>query len=628
VIENVNAPSGNSPGITVIQNVVLEKLESAIYSRDYEAAGQQLLEQLRRLKTGAEFIGYSTAPAMKKVLYSRFCAAVISLFADPKFSLSQEGFTHLAAEHAVMDLLFRASVFGTSDHLMAQLSDTPTESDRQKMRISDGAKLAKFLLTYSLRSGFNMPFDRVFQENAAMLFPLWVGMMSALLTVNQQAQDRRELLLGLHGCFEHLDIPDAVLPSLSDAYMYSSYGIRRDKHACKGTIHRMMAKMLERRMVKVPDPLTIAARRDVGLTKAKPTMLVCIEWFSSMHAMYRCYAPIIRQLRTKFHLVAMSRDIDIDAVGKAEFDEWKPVAAENLVLAQLVDQINEIAPDIIYHPSLGMALWWTVLASVRLAPIQFMTMGHPSSSQSPCMDYILCDEGVIGDPSLFSEKIVEYPHGSARFVMRHDAAFPSEPADSSSIPDLVKIAVPAMLCKLNAPFLSTLQQIYVRTKRKVEFHFFINMIGVNLFQAAAEIREWLPTAKIYERNNYTGYLNHLNECHFSCNTFPFGSTNGNIDAFKLGIPIVTLWGDQPHERYDGMMLRRAGMPEWLIAKTRDEYVDIALRLIDDDRERNDLRDQLRGTDIDSIFFGEPPEGQRTAIVDIVWNIFKTHEVKQ
>ena len=638
--ESANTPQINPPpGTTAVVNVSLEAFEAAVYrpqivmmpggvaKRDRETAGRLLLESLRKLKSGAEFIGYQPVPAIKKILYTRFCAAVIALFADPEFGLSKEGFDVMAAEHAVMDLLFRASAFTTSDHLLPQLSDVPTETDRTKMKVTNGPNLAKFLLTYSLRSGFHMQFEKVFAENKVMVYSLWIGMLSALLTINAEAQEKREILLGLHTIFEDMDIPEAVMPSLSDAYMYSSYGIRRDKHDVKGMIHRGFARMLKKHGVAIPTEQQLHDRRVRALARTgKPTMLVCVEWFTSLHAMYRCYAPIIRQLRTRFHLVGMCRITDIDDVGIAEFDELHPIPAERLVMGEIAAKINEIEPDLIYHPSVGMALWWTVLSSVRLAPIQFMTMGHPASSRSPEMDYMLCDEGVVGDESLFTEKLIYYPHGSARFVMRSDAVFPER--KTVLHPETIHIAVPAMLCKLTAPFLQTLQRIQMQAQKPVVFHFFVNMIGVNLHQAAAEIHEYLPTAKVYERNQYAGYLAHLNECHIHCSTFPFGGTNSNIDSMKLGIPIVTLWGDEPHERYDGMMLRRAGMPDWLIAHTKDEYVETTLALIHDDEVRNDLRDCLASIDMDAIFFGDPPEDQRTAIVDLVWDLFINHEERR
>lgn len=613
-------------GMFVVENINLELFERAVYSRDYEKAGTLLLQNLRRLKAGGEFIGYPQHPRLRVILYTRFAAAVVALLVDEKFFLSPEGFDLVASEHAIMDLLFRASVFESSDHMLPQMAKNPEETDRAKLQLTNGPQIAKFLLTYSMRSSFAMNFDKTFTHAAQEFFALWGGINSALLTVAKQAHERREHVLGLHKLFADVDISDGAMPTLSDAYMYTSYATRADKHDAKATIHRMFARMLRKRGVAEPTREAIEQRRRLranSLKYGKPVLFVGIEWFTSLHAMYRCYAPVIRQMREHFYVVAMSRPSDIDDAGKAEFDEWYPVAQDNINFADVVAKVNEIAPDVIYYPSLGMALWWVALASMRFAPVQVMSLGHPASSRSPCMDYVLCDEGAVGNADLFSEKIITYPNLAARFVMRPDAVIP-EPLKVDD-PETVEVAVPAMLCKLNAPFLATLREIAEASAKPVRFHFFINMMGLNLHQAAREIRDYLPTAMIYERAHVNVYLERLRSCHLHFSTFPFGGTNSNIDSMLLGLPVLTLEGDEPHERFDAIMLRAAGMDEGLIAQSREEYVGQAVTLIDQSGIRNAYRDQLLATDLKSIFYGEPLESERNAIGDAMDTIYRTHE---
>lgn len=628
---NSPIPPPAPPGVTMITNVRLEEIEKAIYARDHERASHLALAALRNLKQGAEFIGYATEPRLKTMLYTRFCAALVALLSDPKFGLSQDGFDHFASEHAVTDLLFRASAFETSDHMLAHLTANPAETDPAKMHIADGAGLVKFLLTYSMRSSFGLNFKQTFERSPQIMFSLWAGMISPLLTTAVQAQERREELLGLWPVFEGVTLSDAVLPTLSDAYMYTSYGLRRDKHDAKGLIHRLYAKMLRDRNVKLPDEKVIRSRRHHRTNDAgRPTILICVEWFTGLHAMFRCYAPIIRELRARFRLVGMSRASDIDDTGKAEFDEWIAVPSENLDFGALVKTIvSDVRPEIIYYPSLGMAMWWTVMASVRLAPIQVMTLGHPASSRSPCMDYVICEDGSVGDPTLFTEKIVNMPSASARFVMRHDAQFP--PPQKDDHPEVVRIAVPAMLCKLNARFMSALRDVSqgaVDAGRRVEFHFFVNMLGINLHQAAREIRDWLPTALVYERMHYNAYLQHLATCHLHLCSFPFGGTNSNIDSMLLGLPILTMEGDEPHERFDAVMVRRAGLGEGFVAKTVDEYVRRATELICDDDMRNAARDHLLAIDLNAVFFNQPEPAVRGSFLNAMECVYRHHEAMQ
>jgi HMW1C N-terminal len=620
-----------------IQNVQLETFERAVYSRDHENASGLMLGALRSLKQGAGFVGHKKDPRVLVPLYTRFCAAVVSLLADPKYALTNDGFGFLAAEHAILDLVFRASAFGSSDHLLAIVSDGVTEADgKPGFRVSDGMQLVKFLMTHSLRSGFNMNVRETFQKNPQAMLALWAGMISPLLTVSKDASARREALLGMHEVFKDAAAGPTNLLTLSDAYMYTSYGLREDKHAPKATIHRAMARMLKMAGVEGPSRGQLKVSRSADLSKSraglKPTLLICLDWFNCLHAMYRCYAPAIRQLKRDFRLVGMSRAVDIDDVGKAEFDEWVEVPADGLVLQGLVASIERIRPAMIYYPSLGMAAWWVACASLRLAPIQLMTLGHPASSQSPEMDYVLLEDGALGEDSarLFTEKVVVLPSASCRFEMRRDAVLPKVEAVREPKPT-VDFAVPAMLCKLNPLFLETLAAARNRCLelgQPVAFHFFVNMMGVNLHQSAKEIREWIPDALTYERSDYNDYMGHIARCDAHLCTFPFGGTNSTIDSMMLGLPVLSLQGPQPHERFDGMLTRRAGLPEWLVAKSREEYADALVCLATEHDRRQELREHLLAFDLQRAFYGEPEPDRRTAFADAFKAVFLEHEAFQ
>ena len=623
--------------VHVIENVRLEEFERAVYACDMEQAGSLLLLNLRRLKQGADFVGYSTDPRLKRHLYTRFCAAALALLANPKFGFSREGFEHVASEHATVDALFRASSFGSSDHLLPLVALPGADGAELK---ASGPALAKFLVTYSLRSALQMDFADTFARAPQELFPLWAGMCSPLLAVSEQASQRRELLLGLHGLFAGCVASPGMLPALSDAYMYCSYALAKNKHDMKATVHGVLLRSLEQSGVALPKPKNIRARRSYALRHVlggelraeKPTAVVCLEWFGGNHSMFRCYAAAMREMRKRFRLVAFSRAADIDEAGKAEFDEWREVPTVGLSFQKLVRDVLSCRPDLIYYPSLGMAMWWVVLASARLAPVQVMTLGHPASSRSPNMDYVVCERGSVGDDRLFSERIVEVPESSMRFVPRGDADLPPPDPEHKWLPETVRIAVPAMLCKLNPAFMRAAVAVQGRCEaagQKVEFHFFVNMIGVNLHQAASEIREWLPTAKVYERADYVTYANHLRQCHMHLSTFPFGGTNSNLDSLLLGLPVVTMVGAEPHSRFDAVMAWRAfdqDDAEFLTANTEEQFVERAAHLAVNHPFREALRQHLLRSDLRSKFMAADQE--RDHFGDAMWLVYAEHETLQ
>lgn len=586
--------------LVTIPNVQLEDFERAVYKHNYEESGRLLVEALRRLKGGAEFIGYSVEPRIKTILYTRFCAAVFALLTDPGFALSQEGFDCVAAEHATLDLLFRASAFGCSDHMLALVAEGDPAKP-ESLRFNDPAALVKFLLTYSHRSGFAMDYEATFRRSPQITAALYFGMLAHQVVTATAAHETREKLLGHHSLFADVSLTDAMLPTVSDAYMYCSYGVRPDKHAIKTVIHGLFARLVIERGVPLPVSFVTRPERD------RPVVLVALEWFTSLHAMYRCFAPAMRDLRRRFRLVAMCRAVEIDDTARQEFDEVL-LLPESPTLSDMIAQVRSVDPDVIFYPSVGMALWWVALASVRLAPVQVMGLGHPASSMSPAMDYVIAEETAIEDDALFTERIIRIPDGATRFVQRQDAAMPDE-ADClfrGTPGSPIRVAISAMTCKLNAPFLATLREIQQRSEHKIEWRFFPNAIGTTLFQLAREIRDWLPEAVIHERTHYNAYVQRLAECELALSPFPFGNTNGHIDALLLRVPYVCMEGREPHERFDAQISRRARLPEWMVVRSSEEYVESTLRALQKIGSGH-LLSPLSRAQIEEEFFGGRPE---------------------
>ncbi|MBK8062978.1 MAG: hypothetical protein IPK29_01960 [Betaproteobacteria bacterium] len=602
-----------APTVTV-ENVHLEAFETLVYSRRHEEAGRELLRILKRLKVGGEFAGHPTHEGARLRLYTRLASAITALLADPQFQLSQEGFDLLAVEHATFSAVFQASAFGNADHLLRQFG-VPDEGDPNKLHFSSPQTIVKLLLAYSLDSELELDFENIFRAAPRLALPAFLGMLANIVVLSPEAHRRREKLLTLGPLFEQVELGEHMLAAVSDAYMYCSYATAESKHEIKRSFNKMMRRLIEKQ-IEIP---AMPAERRIS---ERPTILVPIEWFTSLHAMYRCYAPSIRQLREKFRLVMIGRSSEMDAISKQLFDEVIEIDAGNVSLADIVGHIRRVAPDIIYYPSLGMATWWVALSTVRLAPIQVMTLGHPATSNSPEIDYVLVTETMPVDPGCFSETVFLIS-GDLAMVNRDDAVFP-EPELRPS-PALLRIAVPSMACKLNASFMASCRAIAARSERALEFHFFPNMVGMTWFQIRREIAKWLPNSVVHPRSDYNSYLQNLRNCDIHLSTFPFGGTNSNVDSMRLGLPMVTLEGLEVHSQTDSGMMRSVGVPDWLITYHPSEFERAALRLIGSDAERVAIAERLLETDIEGVFKDRPDSQYSRDFAAAVWNLYARHE---
>jgi protein O-GlcNAc transferase len=88
------------------------------------------------------------------------------------------------------------------------------------------------------------------------------------------------------------------------------------------------------------------------------------------------------------------------------------------------------------------------------------------------------------------------------------------------------------------------------------------------------------------------YLEMHNEIDVALDTFPFNGHTTVCDALWMGVPSIMLEGDRYSSRFGGSTLLGLGLGE-LIARSVDEYVELAVQLATDRRRLTELRGTLR-----------------------------------
>jgi hypothetical protein len=343
--------------------------------------------------------------------------------------------------------------------------------------------------------------------------------------------------------------------------------------------------------------------------RAKPVLLCILEWFQSDHAMYRTYSTAIGALKERFRLIGISLRGASDETSRAIFDEVHVLPSPGPLL-ETVRRAADIAasekPDLVYYPSVGMFPETIFLINLRLAPLQMMSIGHPATSHSPFIDYAIVEEDYLGDPACFSEKLLSVPPGAIPY--RPPTNCPVIASKVRSSPDPVRIAVAASLMKVNPLLLETLRRIAETSKVPVEFHFFtLAAFGLTKVYLENLVRRILGSrAIVFPHSSYAQYVENLNRCDMFANPFPFGNTNGIVDTIRQGLPGVCLSGREVHSHIDEGLFRRLGLPEWLIARTPDEYVSAAVRLAENSTEREALARSLLRSNPDVILFRSRP----------------------
>ena len=136
----------------------------------------------------------------------------------------------------------------------------------------------------------------------------YLTLLSAKPISTMAGHARRERLLELAPRLKEAELPRTLdhLVLLSSAWMLCSYAERRDKHAIKPILNRVLRTwMLAGGMSDAELP---AQRRMVE----RPTLLVAAEIMHSNHVQYRYFGQYLRQLRTRFRLVLLTEENQID----------------------------------------------------------------------------------------------------------------------------------------------------------------------------------------------------------------------------------------------------------------------------------------------------------------------------
>jgi hypothetical protein len=591
----------------------LEKFEYLVYTRQYEAALSDLLVLLQILDNNyGLYKSNVTANVLTAIqghqelasqhINIRLLSAVSTLFSDPGFNISENGFQIAKTFHRWIATLFAASPFGNADHVIYSYNLNSFDSTPFQL---NNANLLKFCLLYSPDSRIEIDYEMFWNAHKELAANLYLMILSPRFFSSPEAFIKRDnLLKWLPGRLEAIEsLAQLPLSILHDVYLNSSYSDIEQKHAIKRSINTLMRREITSmgfrdtaRLAEIP-------------AEGKPVMLVVLEWFNAGHSVYRVLSRAIIAAKEEFYLIAMGQATMVDSIGMSIFDEYIEIEDPSN-MRNFLEQVSNVArerkPQILYMPSVGMSVQTMFLSNLRVAPIQITTLGHSASTFSPYMDYFIIDEDFVGDDSCFSEQVIKLPNDAFPFTRSSNADENPPQAAMRKNPKLIHIAMVASIMKLNPVFMETCRQIAEKSPTPVHFHFFIGFAqGLVGQQVQKFVKYYLgDAATVFFQQNYKEYVQSLAKCDLYINPFPFGNMNSIVDLLSVGLVGVCKSGREPHEHIDHGLFERLGIPSWLITFTNDEYIEACLRLINDHEERLSIRARMdKASAINRLFEG-------------------------
>ena len=624
------AHSGSTNEITLADEAFdLERFERYVYSRykpDIETAFGMLVAMLRQMQLSRGDVPQGilcsrisqTLPEMERVsvLWTRISTAILTLFLNPAFeALNADGFCQLLTLKPQLITVFQSSVINNADACIEAFNLT-TDSEAFSVPIDD---LYKVLLLYSLDSRYEpkLIYGFASQDRAAVI-DACIALCSSIFCGTELAYRRRnEMLRYLCEQLPSNQLSErSLMNATASVYMHCSYASIPDKHAIKGLLHQQWRRLLAEHGIR-----DLCEAREVQKASApgsisdeptpKPTVLILHEWLRSGCAMHRCYAKWIAALREQFHTVGMglkeATAMDPEAI--ALFDHYVPLPEG----VSCIDQVRAVhnwcrqhRPAIVYYPSIGMGTHTVAAASIRLAPLQVMTAGHPATTAGSAVNHLVLPDDFELDAQLLTEKLLVIPRDCVAWTspFRDESRIPAhaqDPAGRWKHPHTTQVIISASPMKLGYPFLCFISELNKVLHGKVFWHFFLaDSRGALHLEIRHCIHSLLgDTCKVYPHLNYGDYVQALRVGDVFLSPFPFGNANTYFDYAHAQIMGACMRGNELQSAGDAPFLERLGFPKELITSNEAEYGQVAERLIADPAWRLKLHEQIYGEGAES-----------------------------
>ncbi|MGH7132766.1 MAG: hypothetical protein ACREJO_12545 [Phycisphaerales bacterium] len=352
----------------------------------------------------------------------------------------------------------------------------------------------------------------------------------------------------------------------------------------------------------------------------RPVRLLLLSHDLVRHSVAFFVEPILRWLdRSRFHITCVSTrpvEDEVSAHLRTLADDWRhwPQCQPG----ELASLLAGLRPDMLIQLN-GLTEGHSLAALTRRpAPIQGSYIGYPASTGLSCIDFRLADaetepptaveDGVV-------ERIVRLPDC---FTCYSPPVSPPplriRPADApptlGSFNQIFKLADPTIAAW--ARILNTVPKAVLRLKSRglerdiVRTDLVRRFIAAGIDPARINMQGWTLDS--------ADHLDQYNDIDVALDTWPYNGTTTTCEALLMGVPVLALAGEAgtlgtSASRVGASLLRAAGFPE-LIAANEDQFVALAVQLLQE-REANHLeRPARRALFLNSILCDGPGYGRR------------------
>jgi protein O-GlcNAc transferase len=288
---------------------------------------------------------------------------------------------------------------------------------------------------------------------------------------------------------------------------------------------------------------------------------------------------------------------EITATIRGQVDHWQTIAGKShAIVAELIraDEID-ILIDLAGHTE-GNRL---MVFAEKPAKVQITYLGYPDTTGLGAMDYRVTD--ALADPPTISdrlatEKLIRLPGCFLSYCPPTNApdVSPSPAARSGrvtfgSFNSLAKLSDTAITLWANILKAVPTSRLIIKSETGLQEPLSRDRLlgkftAAQIDPARLEISGAVPTLR--------EHLDFYSRVDIALDSYPYHGTTTTCESLWMGVPVISLAGQTHASRAGVSLLTNLGYPDW-IARSPDEYVQIAATLAADLHQLPELRKSLR-----------------------------------
>jgi predicted O-linked N-acetylglucosamine transferase (SPINDLY family) len=266
---------------------------------------------------------------------------------------------------------------------------------------------------------------------------------------------------------------------------------------------------------------------------------------------------------------------------------------------QLINQISQDNLDVLIYLDIGVRPKIQILSSLRLAPIQCNTWGHPVTSGFKNIDYYFSSELMESQNSQkhYSEKLITLPGLGINY----------------DFPNLSNIKKPNILNKSNATIFLNLQSLFKLLPQ--DDHIYLDILKKHsncCFWFLHGMKNSITSifkeriSKLFQKEGYAfekysyfhprcsqeEFFGLIEESDIILDSFNWSGGNTSLEAISLNKPIVTCPSGFMRGRHTYGILKILDIEE-TIASSKKKYIEIAVKLAGDINFRNSIVNKIK-----------------------------------